>query len=141
MLKKEHIGFRIKRASVLIGRKLENKLKNGTCNHGYIIGYIFSRKDQDTFQKDIEKEFSIRRSTATGIIKSMENKGLIKKEMVLSDARLKKIVLTKKAIDKQKEIERNLCNFDKSLKKYISKEEIENFFNVLDKIETNISNI
>ena len=36
------------------------------------------------------------RSTVTGVVKLMERKGLIRRESVSSDARLKKLVLTEK---------------------------------------------
>ena len=38
------------------------------------------------------------RSTVTGVVKLMERKGLIRRESVSSDARLKKLVLTEKGI-------------------------------------------
>lgn len=44
------------------------------------------------YQKDIENEFHyIRRSTATGILKLMEKNGMIGKESVPEDARLKRL--------------------------------------------------
>ncbi|MFK4329108.1 DNA-binding MarR family transcriptional regulator [Bacillus sp. RC97] len=63
---------------------------NLTVMHGWAISYLCEKQDIDVFQKDFEREFSIRKSTASRILKSMENNGLI--------ARLKKIVLTENAI-------------------------------------------
>lgn len=54
------------------------------------ISYLCEKQDIDVFQKDFEREFSIRKSTASRILKSMENNGLI--------VRLKKVVLTENAI-------------------------------------------
>ncbi|PGS79274.1 hypothetical protein COD02_28605 [Bacillus thuringiensis] len=54
------------------------------------ISYLCEKQDIYVFQKDFEREFSIRKSTASRILKSMENNGLI--------ARLKKVVLTENAI-------------------------------------------
>lgn len=52
---------------------------------------------RDLYQKDIEEEFQIRKSTVTGILKLMEKHGYIYRESVKKDARLKKLVPTLKA--------------------------------------------
>ena len=50
--------------------------------------------EQDIFQKDIEEEFGIRPSSVTGLLQALEQEGLISRESVSTDGRLKKIVLT-----------------------------------------------
>lgn len=60
--------------------------------------------EQDIFQKDIEEEFGIRPSSVTGLLQALEQEGMITREPVSSDGRLKKIVLTEKA----KEIQTNV---------------------------------
>ncbi|MFR4895711.1 MAG: MarR family winged helix-turn-helix transcriptional regulator [Blautia hansenii] len=52
---------------------------------------------RDIYQKNIEEEFNIRKSTASGILKLMEKNGFIYRESVKEDARLKRILPTKKA--------------------------------------------
>lgn len=52
---------------------------------------------RDVYQKDLEEEFQIRKPTVTGILKLMEKNGFIYRESVSRDARLKRIVPTKKA--------------------------------------------
>lgn len=52
---------------------------------------------REIYQKDIEEEFQIRKSTVTGILQLMEKNGFIYRENVEKDARLKRIVPTKKA--------------------------------------------
>ena len=61
-----------------------------TAMHGWILGYLCRNEHKDIFQKDIEAEFKICRSTVTNILKLMEKKGYIKRESVPYDARLKK---------------------------------------------------
>ena len=41
--------------------------------HGMIIGFLAEHEGQDLFQKDVEYEFHIRRSTASTVLKLMEN--------------------------------------------------------------------
>ena len=64
--------------------------------HCWIIGFVEEREyiGLDTFPKDIEKEFSINRSTTSEMLKLMCKNGMITREEVDYDARLKKIVLT-----------------------------------------------
>ncbi len=50
------------------------------------------------FQRDIEREFSITRSTVTNILQLMERKGYIERRSVPQDARLKQLVLTEEGI-------------------------------------------
>ena len=49
------------------------------------------------YQKDIEEEFQIRKSTATGMLQLLEKNGFILRESEKKDARLKRIIPTKKA--------------------------------------------
>ena len=63
----------------------------------HVLRYILmSTLHRDVYQKDIEEEFQIRKSTATGILKLMEKHGFIRRESAQQDARLKRIVPTKK---------------------------------------------
>ena len=61
------------------------------------IIFFLSNRDENTYQKDIEKEFNIRRPTATNILKTMEKDKLITRVAVKEDSRLKKIVLSSKS--------------------------------------------
>ena len=49
------------------------------------------------FQRDVEKAFSLSRSAATGILQLMEKRGLILRQSVARDARLKSLIPTEKA--------------------------------------------
>ena len=63
-----------------------------------VLGFILMETlHRELYQKDIEEEFHVRKSTATGMLQLMEKNGLIIRESVAKDARLKRIVPTKKA--------------------------------------------
>ena len=137
------VGFEIKTVHNLLIRDFESlpihkKFKNITCMHRWIISYISEHEGKDIFQKDIEEEFSIRRSTATGILQLMEKNELITRESVSYDARLKKLVLTPKALEIQHEINEEIKAHDKKLSRGISEEELEVFFKVMKKIRKNL---
>jgi len=90
------------------------------------------------FQKDIEHEFGITRSTASKVISLMEKKDLIIRVESSLDLRLKKLVLTKKAKALSDSCRDDLLSFDKSLLKGFTSEEEELLLSFLDRIEKNI---
>lgn len=137
------LSLAIHKTSRLVGRYLERKKRenssdSSTQNHGRIIGFIYNNRDRDIFQRDIEKEFDIRRSTATNTLKLMEKNGLIKREHVSYDERLKKITLTAESELIFREIAGDMKKFNKVLEKGITEDEREIFLRVLEKIGNNI---
>ena len=103
-----------------------------TAMHGWILGYLCRNEDKDIFQKDIEAEFKICRSTVTNILKLMEKKGYIRRESVPYDARLKKLVLT----DTGRELhEKTKDMID------ILKEDLDTFYRVIDQLKSNVKNM
>jgi len=137
------VGFEIKCLSNLIKRKMagimpEEVSREITGMQGVIIGHLYRRRSEDTFQRDIEAKFNIRRSTATGILNLMEEHGLIKREPVEYDARLKKLVLTEKAVSLHKTVSSNIDKLEKDLVRGIAEEELRVFFDVASKIRNNL---
>lgn len=81
------IPAQIRRVDNLIFRKInqfarENDVEQATPMHGWIIGYLYRHRDTPVFQRDIEREFSITRSTVTNILQLMERKGYIERRSV-----------------------------------------------------------
>lgn len=69
-----------------------------TTMQKHVLKYILLETlHRDVYQKDIEEEFQIRKSTVTGILQLMEKNGFISRQSSEKDARLKRIVPTKKA--------------------------------------------
>ncbi len=137
------VGFEVRTISNLIKRHVDNlptikAAESVTGIHGWMIGYLYNHQHQDVYQKDIEEQFSIRRSTATVILQRMEKNGLIMRQPVAHDARLKKLVLTEKAIKVQEQIELEILAFEKRLVEGITKEEIEIFYKIADKLKKNL---
>lgn len=139
---KDKVGYEIKTLSNLIKRRIDNSAvfsEEVTGMHGWIIGFLYhNREKRDIFQRDIEAEFSIRRSTVTGILQLMEKNNLIRREPVEYDARLKKLVLTPKAIEIHEAIKKELNDLEEQLCKDLTKEELEAFFTVIRKMRKNI---
>ena len=67
---------------------------------GRVLHYLLGQpREQEIFQKDLEEEFNLRRSSATGILQLMEKNGYIERVPVEYDARLKKIVVLPKGLE------------------------------------------
>ena len=97
------IPAQIRRVDNLIFRRINqfaraNGVEQATPMHGWIIEYLYRHRDEPVFQRDIEREFSITRSTVTNILQLMERKGYIERQSVPQDARLKKLVLTEAGV-------------------------------------------
>ncbi|MBO4292497.1 MAG: winged helix-turn-helix transcriptional regulator [Lachnospiraceae bacterium] len=141
---KRVIGFELKCVNNLIRRSLDQRFAEHVSEEmsgmqGPVIGYIFTHCETgDVFQKDIEKEFNIRRSTASVMLQNMEQKGLILREPVAGDKRLKRIVLTDKAKKCHMQVKKQIDQFNRVLEDGIAPEEKEQFLAVLDRIKANL---
>ncbi|MBQ2288417.1 MAG: MarR family transcriptional regulator [Lachnospiraceae bacterium] len=138
------ISFQLHNLSHLLKRRMEHSL---TCchiddtvsrNNGWILGYLAHHPDQNVFQKDIENAFCVRRSTVSKVIRLMETKGLIRRESVPNDARLKKLVLTPDGMELHKAIEQQIIDTENLLRQSITDEELEIFSRIMDKFRNAI---
>ena len=141
--KTEHIGKLIHELDNILYR---NMLAIGkrydydqlTVRNGWILHYLSMNDGKEVFQKDIENEFGITRSTVTGIIKLMEQKGFITRISVPKDARLKQLVLTDMGRKYEEQMGSQMRQNNLQLQKNITEEEMETFLRVIDKIKQNV---
>lgn len=85
----------------------------------------------EILQRDLEKEFNIRRSTATLILQRMEKKQLIKRQTAQTDARQKSVQLTVKGQQLVQQISHYMQQQQAQLQQHFTKEEIAIFEKVL----------
>ena len=144
MGRENSVGFRVRTLSVAIKRAVEaSKARSGldcTGTHGWVIGYLYDNRHRDVFQRDIEKQFSVRRPTMTEILKLMEKNEFVVREKCESDARLKRIRLTEKALLIHERHEKHIQSFENALREGISDEELAIWLSVSQKIEQNAAN-
>ena len=144
--KENPIGYQVHTLDNMIGRLItayQTKLdeKEGiTQMQGWILGYLYHHSDIDVFQKDLEAEFHIARSTATGILQLMEKKNLISRESIQRDARLKRLVLTARGNALHLKIVEGFDTIEQVLKKDIPREKLDVFHEVVEQVKTNIEN-
>jgi DNA-binding MarR family transcriptional regulator len=103
-----------------------------------IVSYLAKESaERDVFQKDLEQKFDIRKSTVTGILNTMERDGLLLRETVPYDARLRKMILTDKALQAKQNTEQVIDSVESQLSKGLTEEEITTFLSILEKISKN----
>lgn len=143
MGREDHIGFHLRTADVLAKRFRDslseiNPVERLTGVQGWVIGYLYEHRDSDIFQRDLEAVFSVRRSTMTNMLQLMEKNGFITREAVSHDARLKKIVLTPKAISTHEHVMQNIQATERKIIEGLTQEEIDVFLHIIKKIEKNL---
>ena len=138
----KEIAKEVKSLANLLKRRLDTSIAkaspdNITGVQVLILGFI-SECETDVYQKDIEKQFDIRRSTVTNILHGMEKQEFINRESVNNDARLKKIILTSKAKEILNNLNDEVTKTQKLLIKDISEQDLETYFKVIKKMKENL---
>ncbi len=138
----QHITYAVKSLSNLIFRsmncaalELDPDITGMQCA---FIGYLMHHSTQDVFQKDLVQKFLIQRSTATGILQLMEKNGLIRREPVGKDGRLKKITPTEKAAAFHVKFEQSLALLETWISTGISQKEQDDFHQTIQKMKRNL---
>ena len=93
-----------------------------------VIYYILVHcQEGPVFQRDVESAFGLSRSTATGILQLLEKNGIIRKESVDSDARLKSLVPTQRAAELDAQVRACLRETDLMLTRGLSDGQVQLF--------------
>ena len=117
---------------------MPEKTRIATGGNTPIIMYLNRHRDSDVFQYDIEKRFCITGSTASRVLALMEKKGLIRRESVASDARVKKITLTGKADAIVEDLAENAGRMERRLLEGFTERERDQLIGYLARMRTNI---
>lgn len=110
-----------------------------TGAQGNILDYIIVESGiHSIYQKEIEEEFGLRPSTATEALKTLEKKGLIRREAEKQDARYKKIVFTEKAETIREALRTEIEESEQLLLKGISASEQKEFLRITEQMLKNL---
>lgn len=106
---------------------------------GRVLHYLLGQpREQEIFQKDLEEEFNLRRSSATGILQLMEKNGYIERVPVEYDARLKKIVVLPKGLEASAAVDEDIRYVESKLQDGLTEEELEIFRRAAKKMLRNL---
>lgn len=133
---KEDLGRQVKIAGTQFVKKFDKFASqyNLTSTQMGVIDFLSYHPNEEMFQKDIEKEFYIRRSTASTLLQRMENKGLLKRVPSQTDGRLKQVILTDKALSYCDAITQFMDDNQRFIHQHFSDDEYESLLNSLDKL-------
>ena len=142
MRHEDSVGYKMRLIHNYIHKRMEAKrLANEgdiTGMQRWAMGYLNEHADEEIYQKDIEQEFKVSRATASNMLQVMERKGLITRESVSHDARLKKISLTQKAANMVAKADADIREMEELVLKGFNKEETRQLKEYLDRIMENI---
>ena len=79
----------------------------------HALHYILVKSEEGpVYQRDVEGVFGVSRSTVTGMLQQMERDGLIRRDSVEGDGRLKCLIPTQKAIEMDERVRKCLKRVD-----------------------------
>ena len=105
---------------------------------GLISGFGKMNRYEKAFQKELESEFKIRRSSVTSVIQGLEKHGLVERRSVSTDARQKELVLTEEGVRVQCQVIERFEEMEKRVNGWLSPEEREWWLRCVNKIETGL---
>ena len=146
MRRERHIGYEIKALSNLMRRKMWEQAGRPDCDEftemqGMLLGFLCRNRDQEIFQKDLEEVFSIRRSTASRLLKNMEAEGLIVRLPVSRDARLKRVMVTPKAEALNQQAAVRIQYVEAALTRGLTQAELDQFMATVEKLKHNLTEL
>lgn len=142
-MRQKRIGREVSCLKNLFSRNIENNetirfVNEITSANANILRFLAKNQNTDIYQKTIEENFSITKSTTSKILKLMEQNGLINRIGVDNDARLKKIILTEKGLAINESVRNVLDDVEKRALDGFNEEEIELLYSFFDRIRANL---
>jgi len=105
---------------------------------GLIMNFLCAHVDEEIYQRDLEDQFYIRPSTASRCLKRLEYAGLVRREGVPHDARLKLLVPTERALGLHEEMRCKAHRLEGQLAEGLSEAEQRQFLAVAAKMQRNL---
>ena len=129
----------------LLAHKVKKRLNATLADLGItgvqsrVMHYILLHCEEGpVFQRDVENAFDLSRSTTTGILQLLEKNGLLLREGVAQDGRLKRLVPTEKAAQMDTQVRNCIRNTETAMMAGISPEERQLFLQVVAKMSDNL---
>lgn len=121
----------------------ENLVKqNTTIEQVKIMRFLRENNEEaSAYQKDVELFFNIKRSSVTNILNNMEKSGLLTREGIESDARIKKVRLTEKGKELSISLKGFILNLEGVIVDGMSEEEKAVFKKLLIKSLDNVEKL
>lgn len=119
--------------------QIHQALEHMTGVHCWIIGYLSDHEDEDIYQRDLEKTFRLSKSGVSKLVAALEKNQLIERTKVISDDRLKKIILTPQGKALTEQIRADNERMEAELTQGFSTEELAALQDYLLRMQQNIT--
>ena len=135
-----HLGHRVRVLSQAIRQAIDRKLTDLdlTGQQSFIIRFLSEQQGEVVYPKDIEKRFNLTHPTVSGLLQRLESKGFLTCEPDPDDRRFKRVLLTKKAEECQKEIWQHIQSLERTMTAGMSEEDIDTLVRLLDQAAENL---
>lgn len=147
MQQENMLGPKIKAIVNRMSRKFRGEAwdineKTPSSAQKHTIAYLYEHQSEgDLFQRDVEKFLSLQRPTATRMLNHMEENGLIIRESVEYDGRMKKLTLTPKAVNLYNNIVDEINRIEEEMTRGLTEEEKTEFLRIAQKIRSNLDRL
>lgn len=137
-----HLGMRVRILSQTIHTAIDRKLTalDLTGQQSFVLRFLSEHTGEPVYARDIEKRFNLTHPTVSGILQRLEAKGFLASEPDAADRRCKRVTMTPKAEECQKEIERHIQAIERTMVADMTPEEAISFGRLLDLAYENLSN-
>ena len=129
----------------ILSHKVKRRLDSALSGMGInafqcrVLHYIrVHYRDGPVFQRDVENSFGLSRSTATGILQHFEREGIICRESVQEDGRLKSLVPTEKAERLDGEVYACLQQIEQAMTRGLSPGQLQMFMETMSQMSDNL---
>ena len=139
MEQSRHAARYVSKLSNKLRRKIDAFSTRGQMSgaQGKVLHFLLAQSG-DVFQKDVEEEFSLRPSSATELLKRMEQDGFIRRESMPGDARRKRIVVCEKGLAYKEAVMADILGLEAELTRNVDPHDLETFFRVIEQMLKNI---
>lgn len=132
---KHSIAYRLIKASNSVNKTLNKRLSPYKIAIEQRATLEIIKFEKDVNQTTIANLLGKDKTTISRSLDSLEKKRLIKKSEILRDKRSNKVELTNEGEKILEDTIEEVTSYRESLNKKLSKEEVEMFFKILDKLE------
>lgn len=139
MEQSRHAARYVSKLSNKLRRKIDAFSTRGQMSgaQGKVLHFLLAQSG-DVFQKDVEEEFGLRPSSATELLKRMEQDGFIRRESMPGDARRKRIVVCEKGLAYKEAVMADILGLEGELTRNVDPGDLETFFRVIEQMLKNI---
>ena len=136
----EHYGVLIKKLDKVFKQNFDQELERVglTFSQMRVLRFLEDKPNTKITQKDISKELDIQHSTTIGLLKRMQEKGLVTVVVDEDNRRCRNIFLTSKAEEISCEMERGRTIMENRIVASFTEEEKEIFYRLLNKAIDNL---